>query len=94
MSIRSRSNGWDAVVFAREKGWKPGTVIMSLKSWVTPRVIISIEPWCLRMTEVGGSKPKEGGTVYKSLPKDVVEVVQSKAVEAHDRTPAVHLRGS
>lgn len=64
---------------------------MSQKSWATPRVIVSIEPWCLRLKEVGAQGTKEGGAVYKSLPKDVVEVVLGQ--EAHDRTP-MQVRGS
>ena len=91
MSIRSRLNGWDAVSLAENRGWKPGTIIMS-KSWVTQREVISIETWCLRLKEVGATKTKDGGAVYKSLPKDVVEVVLGK--ESDDRTRPVQVRGS
>lgn len=67
-------NGLDAVQLAKEKGWKPGTIIMSPKSWVTEREVVSIESWCIRLKEVGASKTSEEGAVYKTLPKDVVEI--------------------
>ena len=92
MSIKSRQNGYDAVSLAQERGWTPGTTIMSAKSWVTPREIVSVESWCLRLKEVGATKTKEGGAVYKSLPKDVVKIILGK--ETDDRTPPVQVRGS
>jgi hypothetical protein len=84
-----RHIGHDAVKLAKEKGWKPGVLLMSDKSWTVARIITSVETWCLRLKEVSGDSTPIGkattGSVYKTLPQDVREVPQDVA-KLHKRT--------